>query len=184
LTLSAGQIANRLLQRLEVPGEAMFAITNAAEFFAKVRQDLAVLEENIADSGRAMNCILSTYHLHEWVWAYLLKPTVPKRFGSIMIKDKSSFVAWLEATCPHFALLQEMTNGTKHCAPVHSTRKIAGFGMGPYGIGPYGASYLLIDLGEDIPIPQRWVVASDMLREVVGFWDEFFKQHGLTLSSA
>ena len=27
--------------------------------------------------------------------------------------------------------------------------------MGPYGIGPWGASYLLIDLGENIPIPQR-----------------------------
>jgi hypothetical protein len=162
----------------------MFAITNATEFFAKVRQDLASLEENIDDSGRAMNCILSTYHLHEWVWAHLLKPTMPRKLGNVMIKDKSTFASWLDATCPHFTLLQQLTNGTKHCAPVHSTSKIAGYGMGPYGIGPWGASYLLIDLGEDIPIPQRWVVASDMLREVVGFWDKFFEQHGVMLSPA
>jgi len=45
----------------------MFAITNAAEFFAKVKDDLAALEEKIDDSGRAMNCILSAFHLHEWV---------------------------------------------------------------------------------------------------------------------
>jgi hypothetical protein len=43
-----------------------------------------------------------------------------------MINDKSSFVAWLETACPHFLVLQRLTNGTKHCAPVHSTKKIAG----------------------------------------------------------
>lgn len=162
----------------------MFAITNATEFFAKVKQDLATLEDKIDNSGRAMNCILSAYHLHEWVWAHLLKPTTPRKLGNLMVKDKSSFVAWLETACPHFTLLQELTNGTKHCAPVHSTSKIAGYGMGPYGIGPWGAYYLLIDLGENIQIPQLWVVASDMLREVVGFWDDFFAQHGVPLNPA
>jgi hypothetical protein len=156
----------------------MFAITNATEFFTKVKQDHAALEEQIDDSGRAMNCILSAYHLHEWVWAHSLKPTMPRKLGNLIVKDKSSFVGWLEAACPHFTLLQELTNGTKHCAPVHSTMKIAGYGIGPYGIGPWGASYLLIDLGENVPIPQRWVVASDMLGEVVGFWGEFFEQYG------
>ena len=68
----------------------MFAITNATEFFAKVKQDLASLEEKIDDSGRAMNCILSAYHLHEWVWAYVLKPSTPRKLGNLMIKDKSS----------------------------------------------------------------------------------------------
>jgi hypothetical protein len=158
----------------------MFAITNATEFFAKVKQDLAALEASIDDSGRAMNCILSTYHLHEWVWAYLLKPATPRKLGTVMIHDKSSFVAWLEAACPHFALLQQLTNGTKHCAPVHSTSKIAGYGMGPYGIGPYGAPYLLIDLGAESSGAHRWLVASDMLREIVTFWEQFFEQHDLT----
>jgi hypothetical protein len=157
----------------------MFAITNAAEFFAKVRDDLAALEQKIDDSGRAMNCILSTYHLHEWVWAYLLKTTAPRSLGSVMISDKSSFVALLETACPHFILLQQLTNGTKHCAPVHPTAKIEGYGMGPYGIGPFGASYSLIDLGAEIPGANRWVVASEMLRQIATFWDQFFEQHSL-----
>jgi hypothetical protein len=157
----------------------MFAITNAAEFFAKVREDLVALEQKIDDSGRAMNCILSTYHLHEWVWSYLLKPTIPRKLGSMMVSDKSSFIALLETACPHFRLLQQLTNGTKHCAPVHPTAKIEGYGMGPYGIGPPGTSYLLIDQGEEIPGADRWVVASEMLRKIVTFWDEFFEQHSL-----
>jgi hypothetical protein len=66
----------------------------------------------------------------------------------------------------------------KYCAPVHSTEKIEGFGMGPYGIGPFGASYLLIDLGAEKAPADRWLVASDMLREIVKFWDRFFEQYG------
>jgi hypothetical protein len=91
----------------------MFAITNSTEFFAKVRHELAALEEKIDDSGRAMNCILSAYHLHEWVWAHLLKATTPRTLASVVVNDKSSFVAWLETTCPHFLVLQQLTNGTK-----------------------------------------------------------------------
>jgi hypothetical protein len=155
----------------------MFAITNAAEFFAKVKDDFAALEEKIDDSGRAMNCILSAYHLHEWVWAHLLKATTPRTLGSAMVNDKSSFVAWLETACPHFLVLQQLTNGTKHCAPVHPTKKIAGYGMGPYGIGPFGASYLLIDLGPNIASPDRWLVANSMLREIVDFWEMFLEQN-------
>jgi hypothetical protein len=155
----------------------VFAITNAREFFAKVKDDLAALEEKIDDSGHAMNCILSAYHLHEWVWAHLLKAMAPRKLGNVMVDDRSSFVAWLETTCPHFPVLKQLTNGTKHCAPVHSTRKIAGYGMGPYGIGPFGASYLLIDLGGEIAPPDRWLVASDMLREIVEFWEAFLEQN-------
>jgi hypothetical protein len=157
----------------------VFAITNASEFFAKVREDLAALEEKIDDAGRAMNCVLSSYHLHEWVWAHALKRRTPTTLGGIVIKDKSSFVGWLETACPYFLTLQELANGTKHCAPVNSASRIEGYGMGPYGIGPFGKSYLLIDLGEGIPVPQRWLVATDMLHAVVDFWNKFFEQHKL-----
>lgn len=92
-------------------------------------------------------------------------------------KDKASFVSWLEKDCPHFLTLQELANGTKHCVPVNSTSTIAGYGMGPYGIGPFGKSYLLIDLGEQVPVLQRWLVATDMLRTIVDFWNQFFEQY-------
>ena len=48
-------------------------------------------------------------------------------------KDKREFITWLETNCPHFALVQELANSTKHCRPVHSTDHIQVYGRGPYG---------------------------------------------------
>jgi hypothetical protein len=162
----------------------MFAIKSAQDFFEKMTEDFAFFEQNIADSGLAMNCFLSSYHLHEWIWAHWLKRATPRTFRGAVIRDKASFVSWLDGACPHFALLQELANGAKHCSPVHSTQEVSGYGRGPYGIGPFGAPYLLIDRGETLPLSERWLVASDMLEAIVGFWTEFFDEQGLRAAQA
>ncbi len=62
---------------------------------------------NEEDSARlALNCAITAYHLHEWVWGDWLKTdyAVWKKLG---IRDKESFVAWLERECPGFNTLQE-----------------------------------------------------------------------------
>ena len=49
-------------------GRSLFGITTVEDFFQKVRvKNYARLEEDVDDPGAAMNCILSLYHLHEWV---------------------------------------------------------------------------------------------------------------------
>ena len=158
----------------------MFGITSAYRFFDKVREDYARVEADIAEPGAAMNCILSLYHLHEWVWARWLKqrPDVQARLG--IRRNKDEFIAWLDANCPHFTLLQDLANGTKHCRPVHSTEHVEGYGRGPWGIGPYGASYLLIDLGEEHPPAERYLVASNVLKAIIEFWAGFFATHLIT----
>jgi hypothetical protein len=55
--------------------------------------------------------------------------------------------------------------------------RVVSVGVGGYGIGPFGASYLLIDLGAEIAPPDRWLVASVMLREIVDFWEAFLEQN-------
>ena len=157
---------------------AIFAIKTARDIQAKAQEDIQLLLEKIDDSGRAMNAILSAYHLHEWIWAQWLKAEAPKKFNGALIRDKKDFLAWLDVTCPHFELLQELANGSKHCIPVHSTQEIAGYGRGPYGIGPYGAPYLLIDKGSSLPIAERWLVASEMLAAIGAYWTKFFFDHG------
>jgi len=157
----------------------MFGITSASRYFEKVRADYARVEADGADPDAALNCILSLYHLHEWVWASWLKqrPAALLRLG--IRKDIRSFKAWLDANCPHFDLVQELANGTKHCRPAHSTKHIKGYGRGPWGVGPFGAPYLLIDLGEENAPASRYLVASTVLRAVVGFWISFFATHGI-----
>lgn len=158
----------------------MFSIISAADFFQKVKEDLLAFQERIADPGRALNCVLSSYHLHEWVWARLLKPNPPIDLHGTLVRNKKDFIIWLEKNCPHFVLLQDLANGTKHCSPVRSTDRIAGYGRGPYGIGPFGAAYLLVDLGEDYPASERYLVASEVLTQVVQFWDKFFSDFSVS----
>jgi hypothetical protein len=151
----------------------MFGITSAYRFFEKARADFALVQTNIADPGAAMNCTLSLYHLHEWVWAKWLKRR-PDALAALGIRDKDAFITWLDENCPHFSLLQELANGTKHCSPVHSTQHVQGYGRGPFGIGPYGAPYLLIDLSEEYPPAERYLVANNVLEEIMNFWTNFF----------
>jgi len=46
----------------------LFEITTAQAFFEKAIGDYNYFYDNITNSSAAMNCILSLYHLHEWVW--------------------------------------------------------------------------------------------------------------------
>jgi len=158
----------------------IFAIVTAPDFLAKMREDNKLLQEQVDDSGRAMNAILSAYHLHEWVWAGWLKAVAPTTIGGTLIRDKTAFVGWLEANCPQFLVLQSLANGTKHCSPVDPTGKIAGYGQGPFGIGPYGTPYLLIDKGANFSPTERWLVANRMLQEINDFWDSFFRDNGIS----
>jgi hypothetical protein len=162
----------------------MFSIETPTDFFRKVEKNLEALDRDIADAGLALNCVPSSYHLHEWVWARWLKDKAPCKLDGTIIRDKRDFVAWLEKNCPHFTVVQELANGTKHCRPVHSTKKIAGYGMGPYGIGPWGAPYLLVDLGDSLPNHERYLVASDVLRAVVAFWKKFFMENAVVSAPA
>ena len=157
----------------------MFGVTSAYRFFEKTRADYASVQADIADPGVTLNCILSLYHLHEWVWASWLKqrPDVQARLG--IRGDKGDFIAWLDSNCPHFSLLQELANCTKHCRPVHATAQVEGYGRGPYGIGPYGVPYLLIDLGEELAPADRYLVASEVLKAIMDFWTSFFAVYGI-----
>lgn len=153
----------------------VFAITNAREFREKVEEDLDELAKDIGNSSRAMNAAISTYHLHEWLWGHVLKPKRPVTLGTSIIRSKDEFVSWLEHNCPHFTLLQELANGSKHAYPVNGS-KVAGFDQGPYGVGPFSAPYLLIDLGTNTTA--RYLVATNVIREAGDFMVNLAKSHG------
>lgn len=153
----------------------VFAITNAKEYRKKVEKDLSDLAAEIANSSRAINAVTSTFHIHEWLWAHVIKPQQPVALGSTSIKTKREFLQWLDDNCPHFKLIQDMANGSKHAYPVNGS-KVQGFGVGPYGIGPWGAPYLLIDTGEGIP--ERYLVASEVIKEAGEFMVNLSKQLG------
>ncbi|MEN5168332.1 hypothetical protein ABE444_02060 [Brevundimonas pondensis] len=149
----------------------MFGITTAKDFRSKASRDNAALQSDIANADYAINAVLSAYHLHEWVWGRSLKASSPISVRGTMLREKKDWVAWLDANFPHFSLLQDLANGSKHCVPV-SAESVDGYGEGPWGIGPFGVPYLLIDLGSEKQVEDRWRVASDVLQDANDFWAE------------
>lgn len=156
----------------------MFGIVTAEDFHAKSKRDYQRLAAELANADLAMNAILSNYHLHEWIWSLVLKSRRPIDLQGTIVRDRDDWIKWLEANCPKFTVLRDLANGSKHCIPsVYSTGRVEGFGQGPYGIGPFGVPYLLIDLGADLDGESRWLVGSEIVREVAEFWDAFFADH-------
>jgi len=155
-----------------------FAIRNAAEYRRKVEEDLADLLTEIDNSRFAINAVTSAYHLHDWLWSHVLKQCKPAILDGEIIKTKNDFAEWLKNRCPHFTLMRDLTNGSKHAYPIEAkTDKIEGYGVGPYGVGPYGVPYLLIDLGANEG-NNRYLVASDMIRAASTYMTQLSKSLG------
>ena len=155
-----------------VPG-----IADAKAYREKVEVDLAAFMAEIDNAYLAVNAWTFAYHLHEWLWAGILKSMTPPRVRGQVLRKKKDFADWLEHNCPHFNLIQALTNGSKHAIPVAAGGPISGFGKGPFGIGPYGQSYLLIDNGEQAGI-DRYMTASRVVNEMANFMIDLSKELG------
>lgn len=155
-----------------------FAITTAKDYREKMEEDLRTFISAIDNSSHAINAVTSAYHLHEWLWAHFIKGLAPTHIDGALIRTKKDFIGWLEQNCPHFNLVQDLTNGSKHAYPVQSTGELVeGYGAGPFGIGPFGRSYLLIDMGENAS-GERYLVASDVVREAAEFMSALAQRYG------
>jgi hypothetical protein len=103
-------------------------------FSTSFKADYADFKSQPSSARRALNCIITAYHLHEWVWGDWLKADYAtwKKLG---IRDRNSFQAWLDSSWPGFGVLKDLTNGAKHIRKTYvDTERIAGYGSGPYGM--------------------------------------------------
>jgi hypothetical protein len=155
----------------------MFDIVTSRDFLSKLEADYADFKAQPDSARHALNCIITAYHIYEWVWGDWLK-TDDVAWCSLSIRDKKTFEDWLHVNCPEFAVLESLTNGAKHFIRENTSRetqRVAGFGSGPFGIGPFGRSYLLIDYGSDKA--ERWQTAEQLIDSAVMFWRRFFDSH-------
>lgn len=154
----------------------MFDIITARDFLSKLEEDYADFKARPDSARRALNCIITAYHLHEWAWGDWLNRDYVI-WNKLSIRNIESFEKWLERECPGFALARKLANGAKHFVRSVSseTQHVANFGEGPYGVGPYGSPYLLIDYGIDKP--DRWKTGEQLIDEIVAFWRQFFQTY-------
>ncbi|MFG1391627.1 hypothetical protein [Xanthobacter agilis] len=173
----------------------MFDIRSARDLLDKLEADFADYA-NESDSARlALNCSITAFHLHEWVWGDWLKSDRETR-DALGIQSPKEFLQWIDKTCVWFPTIQALTNGTKHFGrpkgfdgirvsrmPFMFDTPNAGFDQGCWdGPEPYVTgedSYLLIDYGSEAG-EHRWYPVAALLEAVVRFWRKFFALYAPT----
>jgi hypothetical protein len=156
----------------------IFDIITSHDFFHKLEADYKNFKAQPDSARHALNCIITAYHLHEWVWADWLKRDAEnqRRMG---VESFPAFREWLEKKWAGFHVVRDLTNGSKHLRKDNQsveTKRVSGYGSGPYGVGPYGQPYLLIDLGG--ASVDRFKTAEELIDDALKFWREFFNAHG------
>jgi hypothetical protein len=91
----------------------MFDIKTVDDFYAVLVADFDDFMDEPASARRALHCVITDYHLHEWVWGDWLKRDIETR-KALGIRNKESFLAWIDRACVWFASVQNLANGTKH----------------------------------------------------------------------
>ncbi|MGH7039187.1 MAG: hypothetical protein ACREFK_04150 [Stellaceae bacterium] len=173
---------------------ALFDIITSRDFLEKLEADFEDFRKNPHSARLALNCAITAFHFHEWVWGDWLKTDYATR-KTLGIRDKDSFLAWIDNACVWFKTIQDLANGAKHfgssgnfkaervgAPPLMFDELEAGWGQGAFG-GPipyeaetHGKGCLLIDYGEGAD-GHRWRTAAALLDVVVRFWREFFARY-------
>src|ERR1700730_10041555 len=148
----------------------MFHITTSHHFYAMLVADFDDFMVEPQSGRLALHCAITAYHLHEWVWGDWLKRdyVIQKALG---VRDRASFLAWIDGACVWFSAVQGLAQGTKHfiprqgfdtmivgAVPFAFDQPTAGLDEGSLDsptpfiedsdrIGPHGRGYLLIDYG-------------------------------------
>lgn len=161
---------------------SMFDIVTSLDFLSKLEAEYIDFKAQPDSARYALNCIMTAYHLHEWVWGDWLQTDYEawRKIGGI--RDRDSFKMRLTQLWSGLAVAEELTNGTKHFRQSDrfeeatvQTKRVAGYGSGPYGVGPFGRPYLLIDYGSGLET--RYQTAERLIDEAVSFWRAFFEAH-------
>ncbi|MGB9367519.1 MAG: hypothetical protein WCE79_16040 [Xanthobacteraceae bacterium] len=155
----------------------MFDITNSVDFYAKLLAEFDDFMDDQASARHAMNCAITAHHMYDWIWVDFLKDDDALRRKLGIGGKKSDFAAWAAARLPWFAVVQGISNGSKHFIRQYdqSIEQVAGYGVGGYGQGTYGASYLAIDMRTE---DARYLPLSFVFEIVVHFWRDFFRECG------
>lgn len=170
----------------------IFGIGTARDFLDKLEADFADYEKEQGSGRLALNCAMTAYHLHEWVWSDWLKNSGGVCSDLGIRNGKNGFLAWIDSVCPWFRWIRELTNGAKHTAP-QSFQSLrvgrlpflfdtpgAGWDEGAWdGPMPFlfgGNTLLLIDNGPEAG-EHRWIPVGMLLNAVVRFWRQFFAQY-------
>jgi hypothetical protein len=155
----------------------MFDVRDSRDFYQKLDLDLAEFQASPLSSRAAINCALTAYHLHEWIWGDWLKRAqeVHEKLG---ITDKRTFLAWIDQNCPWFEAVQDVANGSKHFGR-QSGQRAKAIGTDDQHHSPSGHApdvpRLEIEVASDGKT--AWIDASIVFEDIATFWRDFLLQY-------
>jgi hypothetical protein len=162
----------------------MFDLENARDFYAKLLAEFDDFMGDQSSARHAMNCAITAHHMYDWVWVDFLRDDVALRARLGIGNRLSEFASWCEEKSAWFAVVQQISNGTKHFIRknAESFEEIGGFGGGGFGQGPFGESYLALDMQTE---HVRYLPLSHIFEAVVRFWRDILIEcgHGADLPS-
>lgn len=149
----------------------MFGVDTVEDYLAFCGKAVAELEADQDNVLPAFAAILALNHIPDWL---RYKLTGPQRTALGLAESTigASVKCHFEAMNDDLKRVRDIANGFKHLRPVHPTALIAGYGQGPIGVGPFGTPYLLIDLGEHLPLSERWDVGLSLCKRTFDWWQE------------
>jgi hypothetical protein len=161
---------------LTLKAAAMFNIENSRNFYEKLLEDLADFQDNPHSARHAINCAITAYHMHEWVWGDWLK-TDYATWQKLGIRDKETFLAWVDQNEPWFRSIQDLCNGSKHFDRSASGKTKASGGVDSAAFDEGAFDTLRLEIEADVLDKKEWIDADILLETVVKFWRNFFLEH-------
>jgi hypothetical protein len=134
-------------------GSGMFDIITSRDFLEKLEADFDDFMKEPYSARHALNCAITAYHLHEWVWGDWLK-TDYATWKTLGIRDKDSFLAWIDKACIWFKTIQDLANGAKQFGSSENL-KAERVGAPPFMWGELGAGW------ERATVPVVWTASGE-----------------------
>lgn len=147
----------------------LFGLDKISDYIALCSEAVNDLKGQQDSVLKGFSAILALNHLPDWL-RYKLTDAERQKLGLPMQPTNAPVNDFFEAQNENLKLVRQIANGFKHLRPVHSTERVEGYGAGPFGVGPFGRPYLLIDLGADKELAQRWCVGLDLCQRVLTWW--------------
>lgn len=154
-------------------GALMFTIRTSGDFFENLLEEFEDLQENPLSARHAINCAISAYHMHEWVWGDWLRKDDSTKI-SLGVTDKDSFVEWIDRHEPFFRAIAQLANGSKHFSreAIRHTTMAGTFDYADIDRDAFDTPRL------EVEVDGRWVLAKVMFNDIIFFWQDFFHSYG------
>jgi hypothetical protein len=115
--------------------------------------------------------------MHEWVWGDWLNKD-HKTWSKLGIRDKDSFLSWMDQNAWWFRAVQDLTNGSKHFnrAMSQQTQVTGAFSSAAFDRSAFDATRLEVEVERDGR--NVWIEALVLIETAVVFWRSFLIEHG------